>query len=228
MARHARVAIETLPHHIIHRGNNRQRIFQDPEDYRVFLTLVLKYKQLYRTRLFAYVLMTNHFHLIIEPEDRTGLAKMMHGLAMSYARYTNKKYHRTGTIWESRFKSSPIETDRYLLACMCYVELNPMRAGIVSRPEDYPWSSYLVHALGNPDPMVDSAPSYDNLGKDPAECGKIYRELCNSVLPELRIIRNAINRNLPVGSKEFIELVSTKVGRNLAPRPIGRPRKTER
>lgn len=142
MARLPRLTLADYPHHIIQRGNNRQAIFTTAADYRYLLALLAENAKTFSVDLHAYVLMSNHFHLLATPHDNNGLPKMMQAVGRSYVRYFNDLQGRTGTLWEGRYKSTLIQTDRYLLTCMAYIDLNPVRAGMVLEPKDYPWSSY--------------------------------------------------------------------------------------
>ena len=143
MARLPRLTLPGYPHHVIQRGNNRQAIFAAAADYRVLLDLLEENAKKFDVAVHAYVLMSNHFHLLATPQTADGLPKMMQAVGRSYVRYFNDAQRRTGTLWEGRYKSTLIQTDRYLLACMAYIDLNPVRAGLVVQPQDYPWSSHL-------------------------------------------------------------------------------------
>ena len=147
MARLPRLTLPGYPHHVIQRGNNRQAIFATAADYRALLDLLEDNAKKFDVAVHAYVLMSNHFHLLATPQTHDGLPKMMQAVGRSYVRYFNDAQKRTGTLWEGRYKSTVIQTDRYLLACMAYIDLNPVRAGLVAQPQDYPWSSH-VHYLG--------------------------------------------------------------------------------
>jgi len=143
MPRKARIVVPKTPHHIRQRGHNRQTVFAHDEDYQYDLENLFEWKKEFDCRVYAWCLMTNHVHLIIQPGGSTeGLSQLMKRLAGRQTRYVNRLEQRTGSLWEGRFKSSPIETDTYLLACCRYIELNPVRARMVVRPEDYLWSSY--------------------------------------------------------------------------------------
>ena len=177
MPRTPRIAPETGIFHITCRGNNRMSIFHCDDDYFTFLKLLRYYKAKYSVLLFHYVLMNNHVHLIISTTIPHTLTKFMHGLNLTYAQYYRKKYKGIGHFWQDRFKSILIETDRYLLACGRYIELNPVRAKIVTKPEDYLWSSYRFYAFGEPSDIVDINPLYASLGNSEKERQEKYREL---------------------------------------------------
>lgn len=177
MARLPRIVVPGEPLHIMHRGNNRQDIFRSEEDMaHIKNDLAISLKKAHCS-LHAYVLMTNHVHLLVTPKNRTELARFMQSVANRYVRYFNAKYHRTGTIWEGRFKSCLVDSDRYLFALYRYIEMNPIRAGIVQSTTDYPWSSYHYHALGKPDKLVTEHILYKGLGGDTAQRCSRYRQI---------------------------------------------------
>ncbi len=147
MSRGARILIENVCYHIFNRGNQKQNIFLEDSDYEKFLQILKHYKKKYHFRLNAYCLMPNHFHLIIEIRKTNELAKIMQGLTQTYTVWFNNKYNKTGHLWQGRFKSMLIQKDKYLIDCLKYIELNPIRANIVSSPEDYSWSSWRERTL---------------------------------------------------------------------------------
>jgi putative transposase len=151
MPRPARLNLPDIPQHITQRGNNRQVCFHADNDYRLYLELLHEACRAHDCSLHAYVLMTNHAHLLMTPATPEGVSKVMRDLGRDYVRAINRTYRRTGTLWEGRFKSSLVDTNRYCLTCYRYIEFNPVRAGMVSHPADYPWSSYHVNARGKPD-----------------------------------------------------------------------------
>jgi putative transposase len=166
--------------------------------------------------------------MIVQPKNMDSLSKMFKLVAGRYTRYINKTYKRTGTLWEGRFKSSPIEKERYLLACTRYIEMNPVRAKIVKDPKEYRWSSYSNKAFGNKNnPILDFDPYYLELGETVKERAFAYREWFKRSIPEeeLTCIRETITRSIPIGSKDFINKLSEKLGRAIKIRARGRPRK---
>ena len=142
MARLPRLTLPGFAHHVIQRGNNRQAIFASGADYQMLLDLLEENARKFGVAIHAYVLMSNHFHLLLTPQTPDGLPQMMQALGRRYVRYFNDSQQRSGTLWEGRYKSALIQSERYLLACMAYIDLNPLRAGLVAAPGDYPWSSY--------------------------------------------------------------------------------------
>ncbi|HTH78359.1 MAG TPA: transposase, partial [Ramlibacter sp.] len=145
MARLPRLTVPGYPHHVIQRGNNRQALFVSKDDYEKLLALLEEFAKKFSVAIHAYVLMSNHFHLLATPESADGVPKMMQALGRSYVRYFNDRHQRTGTLWEGRYRSTLIQAERYLLACMVYIDLNPVRAGMAADPAEYPWSSYLYY-----------------------------------------------------------------------------------
>jgi len=171
--------------------------------------------------------MTNHFHLLIEPKgEDNNVSLLVKLLGAKYVRYVNKNYKRSGTLWEGRFKSSLIDRELYFLTCLCYIEMNPVRAGIVNSPESYRWSSYRVRAFGEKNPIVDLDPWYDSLGYDSEERQIKYRQFFQSLMPEstLKLLREMVNRNGIVGSMNFKAQIEQRIQKEIIIRPIGRPK----
>lgn len=230
MPRGPRPVAPLIPHHVIHRGNNRQIIFAEPDDYIYYLACLRSAKALYSCRIYAYVLMTNHVHLLVEPSGPTDLGRFMKRVAGRYTRYMNRKYGRTGTLWEGRFKSALVEGERYLLAVSRYIELNPVRAKLVSDPGEYRWSSYTAHASGDTDGTVDFDPWYQSLGTTAEERGKRYAAWVMESIPagEWEAIRKSIQREGFVGDPRFKEQIEILLGRAVEMRAPGRPRMLEK
>lgn len=224
MARLPRLAAAGLPHHVIQRGNDRQSVFREDPDYARYLGWLREVAATHGLALHAYVLMPNHVHLLVTPPTDAALSKAMQSLGRRYVRWFNDKYGRTGTLWEGRFRSTVIDADRYLLACARYIELNPVRAGIVNSPELYRWSSYAHHAGVLVDPLVTDHPLVWALGNTPFERQLAYRRLFEVDLAAefLQSLRSATNRGRALG-------LSSDGGKTMTqPRPRGRPRKGER
>ena len=154
MARLPRLVIPGQPQHVIVRGNNRSEIFCVEADYRFYLEKLKLACEKHGCQVHAYILMTNHVHLLITPLEASSLSKTLQTLGRYYVQYFNYRYRRTGTLWEGRYKAALIDSDAYLLTCMRYIELNPVRAGMVADPSEYPWSSYPFNALGQPNDLV--------------------------------------------------------------------------
>ena len=231
MGRYARQAIADIPYHITNRGNNHQSIFFCNDDYRFFLEAIERAKEEYPCRIFSFVLMTNHFHFLLESMEKDeNLALFMKQVAQRYGQYINKKYTRTGTLWEGRFKSSPVSTDRYLLACSRYIEMNPVRAGIVGTPGEYHFSSYGAKTGSLEFPWLDRDPVYLSLGATEAERQKEYKKWFNESIPEgeLPLIRESIRRNWPYGNEQFKKEVEDTLGRKFEIKRAGRKTKEKR
>lgn len=227
MPRTARLVIPDLPHHIIHRGHNRQPVFMSDDDYRYYLDNLLEWKTKLKCRLYGYCLMTNHVHLILDPgENEENLAKLMKRVAGRQTRYVNKLEKRTGTLWEGRYKSSPISADSYLMACCRYIELNPVRACLVDHPGSYRWSSY-AEKTGEEAKLIDEDPFYRGLSSDTEKRNVKYAEWVLSAIPEgeWELIRSATQRGQLTGGSKFYDLMAKRLGQRIEARKPGRPRK---
>lgn len=160
MPRTTRLLLSDVCYHIIQRGNQKQNIFLEEEDFKKYLQLLLHYKTKYKFKLYAYCLMPNHIHLIIEVKEENNLAKIMQGISLTYTLWFNKKYVKTGHLWQGRFKSGVIQKDRYLLDCLNYIEYNPLRANLTSSPVDYMWSSWKYRTLNTKSSLLDMLPDF--------------------------------------------------------------------
>lgn len=212
MARRPRLILPAVPLHIIQRGNNRSTCFVGDTDRRVYLSMLQAYAVETACDVHAYVLMTNHVHLLLSARSETGPSALMRRLGQHYVQYFNRRHGRTGTLWEGRFRSCPVEQESYFLTCQRYIELNPVRAGMVDDPATHSWSSYRANAFGEQDALVTAHPAYLRLGSGIEERQSAYRALFQQALPELQLqqIRHAINGNVPIGT---------------TPRLPGRPRR---
>lgn len=228
MPRYPRAFVAGHPYHIVHRGHDRQPIFATDDDYGFYLENLAEQKRLLGIRVFAYCLMTNHVHLVVQPDQKgSDLSRLMRVLAARHTRYSNRLERRTGTLWEGRFKASLIDTDHYLLACCRYVDLNPVRAGMVVAPQSYRWSSYRARAgYAEPGDWQDFDPTFLGLGKDVVERQARYRAFVSAGVPvtELQFIREALQRNQLTGNDRFAERIACKIGRRVEARGPGRPR----
>lgn len=200
MPRPGRHNLSNIPQHVVQRGNNRQRCFFLEKDRHRYLRLLRKAAEQHGCVVHAYVLMTNHAHLLATPLESGAISRMMQALGTSYVRYVNDRYERTGTLWDGRFKACLVDDERYLLACYRYIELNPVRAGMVAEPGEYRWSSYPANAWGWPDPLVAGHPEYLRLGDCLETCRAAYRDLIAEPLEggTLEIIRKGIRRQRPL------------------------------
>jgi putative transposase len=230
MARRPRLVLPAIPLHIIQRGNNRIPCFASEADYLVYLTLLQQYAALTACQIHAYVLMTNHVHLLLSSGCTTGASALMRRLGQHYVQYFNRRHQRSGTLWEGRFRSCLVDHERYLLTCQRYIELNPVRAGMVQDPATYPWSSYRVNALGEANPLITPHLVYLGLGTHEAERRASYRHLFGEVISNdlLKQIRHASNSNSPLGSASFAEHIHATLG--YAPKTgcRGRPKVADR
>ena len=178
-----------MPAHVVQRGNNRTPCFFQDEDYRFFKTCLEDACRRYRVRVHAYVLMTNHVHLLMTPEDVSGISRVMQSVGRRYVQYVNRSNRRTGTLWEGRHKGSLIDADAYMIACARYIELNPVRAAMAQRPGDYPWSSFRHLAWGEPDTLVEPHPLYRSLGDNDGDRRQAYGSFFESELPRKTVDR---------------------------------------
>ncbi len=229
MPRRPRVVLPHIPLHLIQRGNNRQVCFVADEDYRFYLDWLREYASEAGCRIHAYVLMTNHVHLLVSADRSDSPAALMKALGQRYVQYFNRTYRRSGTLWEGRFRSCLIQAEDYLLACQRYIELNPVRAGMVDHPADYPWSSYRANAQGEEDALVTPHEIYLGLGNSKALRQAAYRELFRHELEPglVDAIRRASNGNFALGNTRFAEEIAAALGRRVTPGEPGRPRKLQ-
>jgi len=224
MPRHARILLPDTPHHLVHRGHNRKRVFNESADFQYYLSTLKEWSTALGVSVHAWCLMTNHVHLVVNPGVRTeSISKLMKRLAGRQTRYVNALEGRSGTLWEGRYKSSPIQSEAYLLQCCRYVELNPVRAKMVARAQDYPWSSYRskigleASSLLSPDPLY--------LGfKSPRED---YQAFVEQGVPtqEQKFIQERVQRRGLTGDSAFLDEVELQTGIRVEYRKRGRPRK---
>ena len=225
MARLPRLTVPGYPHHIIQRGNNRQAIFASTADYQMLLALLDENAQKFGVALHAYVLMSNHFHLLATPQTAEGLPQMMQAVGRRYVRYFNDKQGRSGTLWEGRYRSTLIETDRYLLACMAYIDLNPVRAGLVGEAKDYPWSSHGHYAGLRADRLLTPHPLFWTLGNTPFAREAAYAELVRAGITPAQqdaLTRSALS-GWALGDENFVADLQKRTGRRVKKILPGRP-----
>ncbi len=225
MARLPRLTLAGYPHHVIQRGNNRQLIFSSTSDRSYFLTLLDESAKKFGVALHAYVLMDNHFHLLATPHTDTGLPLMMQAVGRSYVRYFNQLQSRSGTLWEGRYRSTLIQTDRYLLTCMAYIDLNPVRAGLVAQANDYPWSSHGHYAGLRADKLVTPHPLFWALGNTPFGREAAYAEMVRqgvSTDQQAQLTASTLN-GWALGSKDFVADLQKRTDRRVQKVQAGRP-----
>jgi putative transposase len=230
MARLPRFVIPGQPQHIIVRGINREAIFYKDEDYAFYLEKLENACEKYGCRLHAYVLMTNHVHLLLTPKYENSIGKVIQSVGRHYVQYFNYHYSRTGTLWEGRYKATLIDSQNYLLTCYRYIELNPVRADMVNHPSEYPWSSYHDNALGEVTVKITPHRLYLRLAKTPEDRQKAYRGLFRSRLSEhtLEEIRTSTNKAWVLGSSRFKLQIEKKLDRRTAPLARGGDRKSQK
>ena len=227
MARLPRLTVPGHPHHVIQRGNNRQPIFASEDDHRFLLGLLGEYSRRHEVAVHSYVLMGNHFHLLATPASDQGLPALMQALGRHYVRYFNDRQARTGALFEGRYRSTLVQTERYLLACMVYIDLNPVRAGLVDQPSDYPWSSHRHYVGLSPDRLVTPHPLFWSLGNTPFAREQAYGNLVAAGLS--RDVQDRLSastlRGWALGDAGYLDELQKLGSRRPAPKPRGRPKK---
>lgn len=224
MPRVARIIAPNCLYHIICRGNNQQDVFRDKDDFLRYLWLIQKYKNEHPVSIFNYVLMSNHFHMLLEPSTSHDFGAFMKKLNLAFTHYFQKKYGGIGHLWQNHFKSILVAKDSYCLACATYIELNPVAAGMAQKPEDYPWSSYSFYALGQENKIVSKNPLFEGLGQTVEECRKTYIQLAVNSWQQKKLKEDEMEKVRYLGSPEFVQQMETTIGLpNVAVR--GRPRK---
>jgi len=229
MARLPRFVIPDQPQHVILRGNNRTEIFCAEADYQFYLDKLRQACTAHGCDLHAYVLMTTHVHLLITPKEEHSLAKAMQMIGRYYVQYYNYCYQRTGTLWEGRYKATLIDSEAYLLTCMRYIELNPVRADMVAHPSEYPWSSYRCNALGQGNEHITPHLEYQCLGRTDELRQAAYRQLFKHRIPEASLaeIREATNKAWVLGNDRFKQRIQAKLDRRVEPKAKGGDRKSQ-
>ena len=227
MPRKPRFFLPGYATHVIQRGNNRQPIFWEDGDYRCYLSILGQAREKYGCAIHAYVLMSNHAHLLVTPAEKTSISRMMQYVGRLFVPYINKKYGRTGTLWEGRFKASIVDNTKYALACYRYIELNPVRAGMVQKSLDYRWSSHLHNAYGVDNELLTPHRAYSSLGVSLDQRTMSYRSLFNQTCEEaeLSLIRNYVQSGTPLGEGRFCAEVKSLLSRDLGLPGRGRPQK---
>lgn len=224
MPRTARIAFPSLVYHIISRGNNREWVFHEAEDFEKYLGICRRYKEKFGFKLYHWVLMSNHIHLVMETTEESSLSKIMQGMNLAYTIWFNRKNGKVGHLWQDRFKSAVVEKDSYLLECGRYVERNPLRAGMVKDLKEYLWSSYRVYAYGKADGVTDRHEIYDAMGKESGARQRAYRDyICSNRDREEQEIREKMVSGV-IGAEIFQEKIEKRVMEVRRPKR-GRPRK---
>ena len=225
MPRPPRPDLADVPQHVIQRGNDRQACFFRDDDYRTYLALLREAALRNGCRVHAYVLMTNHVHLLVTPAQAGGVSRMMQTLGRNYVGHVNGTYRRTGTLWEGRFKSCLVDSEYYVLACYRYIELNPVRAGMTALPADYPWSSHRSNSSGQYDALVQPHPSYLALASVSGSASQGYVDLFADEMTAERLveIRAYVQQQKALGGARFQAQIEVALGRQGQVRPAHRP-----
>lgn len=225
MPRKPRFIIPGVPVHIVQRGHSRNDVFFDEPDYLAYLKFLKEASERYQCAIHAYVLMTNHIHLLAVPQDNDGITRMMQYIGRHYVPYIHNAYGGSGSLWEGRYKASLIQDDRYLLTCMRYIELNPVRAKMVNTPTQYRWSSYHRNGRGKPDEILTAHPLYQSLGKTEKGRQTAYKALFREVIDteSLTDIRNAWQTGTPLGNERFLKQVEKRLKCRVGQARRGRP-----
>lgn len=228
MPRKPRVYLPGVPCHIIQRGNNRDATFFADQDYQFYLECLYDAICRYQVDVHAYVLMTNHVHLLMTPAYKESISLVMQSVGRRYVQYINKEYQRTGTLWESRHKASLVDAEKYLLSCSRYIEMNPVSANMVEHPSKYRWSSYLCNARGKANRLICSHETYNRLGLCEYSRQQAYAALFKHLLDptEVQLIRNAARFSMPTGDSRFKTQIEQALKRKVGHAHRGRPRKT--
>ncbi|NOR42083.1 MAG: transposase [Gammaproteobacteria bacterium] len=228
MPRKPRMYLPGVPCHVIQRGNNRDATFFAEQDYQFYLVCLYEAARKYHVKIHAYVLMTNHVHLLMTPQLKESISLVMQSIGRRYVQYINKEYRRTGTLWESRHKESLIDGERYLLVCSRYIEMNPVSANMVKHPSQYKWTSYMCNAHGVFNKLICHHEVYSRLGVNEGERQKTYASLFDDVMDvkEFKIVRNAVRFSMPTGDSRFQKKVEQAINRKIGYSHRGRPRRS--
>lgn len=225
MPRQPRIDLPDVAQHIVQRGNDRQPCFFTDADRLRYLGDLRELAHRIGCAVHAYVLMTNHVHLLVTPSASGQIAHLMQALGRRYVRYVNNRYRRTGTLWEGRYKACPVHGETYLLRCHRYIENNPVRAGMVAQAGDYAWSSHASNAGGRCDPLLRPHPAYLALGANPGERQRAYGALVREALSEddVATIRDRLQRQHLLGPERFRLAIEAMLDRRVGPGRPGRP-----
>jgi putative transposase len=231
MPRPLRPIDDGLIYHVISRGNNRQDVFHKPADFQAFLAALAELKERKPFELYGYCLLNNHFHLLLRPTGApsagSSISRIMQSLLVSHTQRYHRHYQSGGHVWQGRFKSPVIQHDEHLLTVLRYIEANPLRAKIVTRADEYPWSSYPVHGLGTTDELVDSLVNYDELSPLAKVRQRKWAQKVHQPIEEAHLdaIRRSSASGLPYGDKAWVKRLAKRLELDLVIRPRGRPRK---
>ncbi|MFD2111768.1 transposase [Thiorhodococcus fuscus] len=229
MARLPRFVLPGYPQHVIQRGNNRQQILFEEDDYWFIWDKMNVAAQKFECDIHAYVLMPNHFHVLLTPHVENGIGKLMQYVGRYYVQYFNNRYDRTGTLWEGRYRATLVDPKGYLQAISHYVEANPVRAGLVEHPSEYGWSSYAANATGADDGLVTPHYEYERLGRSAKARREQYAKAAETPASEtlLKEVRDATNKAWVLGTPAFCSEIEGVLNRRAQPRPRGGDRRSE-
>jgi len=227
MARLPRLVIPQTLHHVLQRSHEGILLFRDSEDYTTFLSWLAQAAKQFQVAIHAYILMPDHFHLLLTPSDEQGLSKFMQWIGRYYVPYFNRKYQRSGSLWQGRYKATVLEAERHFLQCSLYVEGSPLRSGLVTDASEYPWSSYQHHIGQRTDPLISDHPIFWALGNTPFQREANYKEMMSQSLSvaDMAQLDNAVQKGWLLGSASFQKEISKLTERRVAPAKRGRPRK---
>lgn len=230
MPRKPRFFIPDIPVHVVQRGHNQSAVYFDEQDYLEYLRCLKIAVDSCRCSLHAYILMTNHVHLLVTPSSVQSLSQLFQSIGRQYVRYINTTYQRRGSLWEGRYKAHLVQSQSYLLACMRYIEMNPVRAGMVEHPGSYRWSSFAANALGVSHAIIQPHHEYLALGISPEARQLAYRQLFDVDLGDdlLDLFKNSLQSGTPMGNDLFKQQIETALSRKTGLLKRGRPRKEER
>lgn len=228
MARLPRLSLAGCPHHVLQRGNNRQPVFMDDADRLRYLALLGDAASRFKVAVHAYVLLDNHVHLLLTPADGVGLAQAMQALGRAYVRYFNDRHARSGTLWEGRYRSAPLEAGTYLLPCLVWLDTHPVRAGLASDPSGYAWCSHGHYVGHRVDRLITPPEAYWALGNTPFAREAAYAEMVHAGLdaPLTRAFARFAQGGWPMGGAAFAAEMEKEGGRRTVQRRAGRPKKS--
>ncbi len=229
MGRLPRAIDERLIYHALNRGNNRVDVFTEDGDHEAFLEALKQTQVRYPFKLLGYCLMTNHFHLLLQPHPGQSISRILQSLTVAHTRRYHKNHRSSGHVWQGRFKSPVIQDDEHLLVVLRYIEANPLRAAIVSNPGEYKWSSFQHHGMGRDDPLLSPFPEWEHLGSTPALRRRRWRDKVRASQKEaeLAVIRTSLRTGRPLGETAWVERIAQRLRIDLQPHRRGRPPKTK-
>jgi putative transposase len=226
MARLSRLVISNQQHHVMQWGHDRQAIFRDSEDYACFLAWLAEAAKQFGVAIHAYALLPDHLHLLATPSDTDGLGRMMQWLGRHYVPYFNRKYHRSGTLWQGRYKATVIESQTYFLTCCSFIELSPVQAGLALEPADYAWTSYLHHIGARHDALITDHSLYWGMGNTPFQREAAHKQMLEQGVSQKdgEALLHAVEKGWLLGSPAFKAEMAKHTTRRVVPGQRGRPR----